>query len=441
MKANQERKMVQVPISKLIERPDNPRTHSVKQVEQIAQSMKEFGWTNPILADENNGIIAGHGRLQAAKRAGYTEVPVIYLHGLTPAQVSALVIADNKLAENAGWDDRLLGEQLVALAEESFDLSVIGFDQKELDKLMRPILDEQSGRVFQSEEDAVPEKPSNPVTEPGDIWVMGKHRLICGSALDPVALQSVLQNQLADMVFTDPPYNVAYKGGSLKRTDIKNDKMKAFDEFLLLAMQNLMAMNKGAFYIAMSCRELDTLARAFAEAGGHRSTFIMWAKNQPSNGWSDYKSQYEPMLYGWKQGNQHFWCGDRDQTDVWFIDRPHKSELHPTMKPVALVERAIRNSSKTGDNILDTFGGSGTTLIAAEKSGRTGYLVELDPAYCDVIATRWEGFTGQRAIHQTTGRTFVERASDRGVSLKVQKNTSVANKPKAKGAASKKSKG
>lgn len=400
------------PIEALIPYARNSRTHSDAQVAQIAASIREFGWTNPVLVDGSNGIIAGHGRVLAARKLGFEQVPVIELAHLTESQKRAYVLADNKLAENAGWDDELLRIELEALQAAGFDLSLTGFADDELAALMA----ELAGNEGLTDDDAVPEVTDDPVSQPGDVWLLGEHRLLCGDATDPVALETLMGSDLADMAFTDPPYNVNYANTAKDKQrgthrPILNDNLgEGFAGFLSAACANLLAYSKGAVYIAMSSSELDTLQLAFRGAGGKWSTFIIWAKNTFTLGRADYQRQYEPILYGWRDGVDHFWCGDRDQGDVWFINKPVKNDLHPTMKPVELVERAIRNSSKTRDIVLDLFGGSGTTLIAAEKTQRRARLVELDPKYVDVIIKRWQDYTGKAATLAATGKTFAECA-------------------------------
>lgn len=400
------------PIEALIPYARNSRTHSDAQVAQIAASIREFGWTNPVLVDGENGIIAGHGRVLAARKLGFEQVPVIELAHLSESQKRAYVLADNKLAENAGWDDELLRIELEALQAAGFDLSLTGFADDELAALMA----ELAGNEGLTDDDAVPEVTDDPVSQPGDMWLLGEHRLICGDATDPVALETLMGSDLADMAFTDPPYNVNYANTAKDKQrgthrPILNDNLgDGFAGFLSAACANLLNYSKGAVYIAMSSSELDTLQLAFRGAGGKWSTFIIWAKNTFTLGRADYQRQYEPILYGWRDGVDHFWCGDRDQGDVWFINKPVKNDLHPTMKPVELVERAIRNSSKTRDIVLDLFGGSGTTLIAAEKTQRRARLVELDPKYVDVIVKRWQDYTGKKASRQSDGLAFDEVA-------------------------------
>jgi DNA modification methylase len=404
------------PIENLRPYERNPRTHSEVQVDQIAASMVEFGWTNPILIDENAGILAGHGRLLAARKLGLAEVPVIRFEHLTEAQKRAYLIADNQLTLQAGWDDALLAEELAWLRDERFDLDLIGFDASDLERLLALA----DGEAASDEaEDEVPEPPEDPVSKPGDLWILGVHRLLCGDARVLTDVERVLGDQLADMCFTDSPYNVGYANSPKdklrgKHRPILNDNLGAgFEAFLHDSCVNVLSVTKGAVYWCMSSSELHTLQRAFAAAGGHWSTFIVWAKHTFTLGRADYQRQYEPILYGWKDGSDHYWCGARDQGDVWFFDKPARNDLHPTMKPVALVERAVRNSSKTRDIVLDPFGGSGSTLIACEKTGRQARLIELDPKYVDVIIRRWQDWSGEVATMDGDGRSYEEIAAGR----------------------------
>ena len=388
------------PTAKLIPFARNARTHSDSQVAQIAASIAEFGFTNPILAGSDGVIVAGHGRLAAAQKLGLSSVPVVVLDHLTPTQRRALVIADNRIAENAGWDEEMLRIELQALQDDGFDLNLTGFDA---DALADLLAGEETDNEGQCDEDAVPAVQETPISRPGDIWLLGPHRLLCGDATMAASYEALLEGEPVDMVFTDPPYNVNYANSAKdkmrgKDRAILNDNLgDGFHDFLLAALTPMLTNCRGAIYVAMSSSELDTLQAAFRAAGGHWSTFIIWAKNTFTLGRADYQRQYEPILYGWPEGAERHWCGDRDQGDVWAIKKPQKNDLHPTMKPVELVERAIRNSSRPGDVVLDPFGGSGTTLIAAEKSGRIARLIELDPKYVDVIVRRWEDFSGQRA--------------------------------------------
>jgi len=405
-------KIEQWPTGKLLPYARNARTHSEEQVAQIAASIVEFGFTNPILAGSDGIIVAGHGRLTAAQKLGLEVVPVVVLDHLTPTQRRALIIADNRIAENAGWDDAMLRVELDALRDDDFDLSLTGFDADALADLFEG----EEGDVGQTGDDEVPESQESVISRPGDVWLLGGHRVLCGDATDAKSYEQLLQGKDVDMTVTDPPYNVNYANSAKdkmrgKDRAILNDNLgDGFHDFLLAALTPIMANCTGAVYVAMSSSELDVLQAAFREAGGKWSTFIIWAKNTFTMGRSDYQRQYEPILYGWPEGGKHHWCGDRDQSDVWQIKKPHKNDLHPTMKPVELVERAIRNSSKPGDVVLDPFGGSGTTLIAAEKSGRAARLMELDPKYVDVIVRRWQDWTGKLASRESDGIGFNELA-------------------------------
>jgi DNA modification methylase len=405
-------------VEALIPYARNPRTHTEAQVAKIAASIVEYGWTNPVLVDGDNGIIAGHGRLAAARKLGVDEVPVIELAHLSPAQKRAYVIADNRLALDAGWDEEMLALEMADLTDAGYDLALTGFDPDELAELMAG---QEPDGYGQTDDDVVPEVAEEAVSKPGDIWIMGNHRVLCGDSTVADSYQVLLKDEQADMVFTDPPYNVNYANSAKdkmrgKDRAILNDNLGAgFYDFLLAALKPAIERCRGAIYVAMSSSELDTLQSAFRAGGGHWSTFIIWAKNTFTLGRADYQRQYEPILYGWPEGAQRHWCGDRDQGDVWNIKKPQKNDLHPTMKPVELVERAIRNSSTRGNVVLDPFGGSGTTLIAAEKSGRNARLIELDPKYADVIVRRWQDWTGKQATREADGVAFNQAAINSSV--------------------------
>jgi len=408
-------KIEQWPTAKLVPYARNARTHSDAQVAQIAASIAEFGFTNPILAGSDGVIVAGHGRLAAAQKLGLEVVPVVVLDHLSPTQRRALVIADNRIAENAGWDDAMLRVELAALADDDFNVALTGFDADALAELMAG---EEPDAEGQTDDDAVPEVPETPISRSGDVWLLSGHRLLCGDATVAASYERLLAGAQADMVFTDPPYNVNYANSAKdkmrgKDRAILNDNLgDGFYDFLLAALTPTVAHCRGGIYVAMSSSELDVLQAAFRAAGGKWSTFIIWAKNTFTLGRADYQRQYEPILYGWPEGAQRHWCGDRDQGDVWNIKKPQKNDLHPTMKPVELVERAIRNSSRPGNVVLDPFGGSGTTLIAAEKSGRQARLIELEPKYVDVIVRRWQDWTGQQATRESDGLAFDQAASE-----------------------------
>ena len=401
------------PLARLIPHARNARTHSEAQVAQIAGSIAEFGFVNPVLVGADGVIVAGHGRVMAARKLGLTEAPVIVLAHLTPTQRRALMIADNQIASQAGWNDEMLAAELAALKDEDFDLDLLGFDDADLDRLLAGVIEEGE------DPDEAPEPPTDPISRPGDIWICGEHRVLCGDATVLSDVEALLGGELADMTFCDPPYNVNYANSAKdkmrgKNRAILNDALgESFGAFLYDASVNILTVTKGAVYICMSSSELDTLQKAFREAGGKWSTFVIWAKNTFTLGRADYQRQYEPILYGWKEGADHYWCGARDQGDVWFVDKPHKNDLHPTMKPVALVERAIRTSSKNRDIVLDTFGGSGTTMIACENTGRRARLIELDPKYVDVIVMRWQNLTGGTAMLAGSGESFSDLEKNR----------------------------
>jgi len=399
-------------IESLIPYVNNSRTHSDEQVAQIAASVREFGWTNPILVDGKNGIIAGHGRLAAARKLGLTEIPVIVLDHLTEAQKKALVIADNKLASNAGWDDEMLRLELDDLQEMGFDATIAGFTTDELDAL----LSVTEGTDGLTDEDDVPEVPEEPTTRLGDVWILGKHRLMCGDSTSIDAVEKLMDGQKADMVFTDPPYGVAYEGGhnTKKRQQIKNDALEGENLTGLfygaLSVAHTVTKDHAAFYVwYASGKSVETFA-AFSDLQLKLRAIIQWYKVK--SGLGAFMSQYipncEPCIYAYKDGSSPQWFGPTDEKTVWELKKESRNSFHPTQKPVELPERALNNSSKPGDRILDLFGGSGSTLIACEKTARLGYLMELDPKYCDVIVKRWQEFTGKAATHAESGIPFAE---------------------------------
>lgn len=395
------------PLERLRPYERNPRTHDTQQVQQIAASIARFGFTNPILVDSESGILAGHGRLLAARQLGLTEVPVIVLDYLSEAERRAYILADNQLATLADWDEDLLASELAALQAEGFPLELIGFSEQELAGL----LDGELVPGGREGEDDAPEAPALAVSRPGDLWLCGEHRVLCGDATKPEAISQLLAREVPRLVFTDPPYNVDYQGVA---GSIANDALgDAFRPFLETAIRNFLAPLQGAAYICMSSSEIDTLKLAFAAAGGHWSTFVVWAKNTFTLGRADYQRQYELILYGWPEGRAHYWCGARDQGDLWSISKPAANDLHPTMKPVELVRRAVLNSSTPGVAVLDPFGGSGTTMIACEETGRRARLLELDPRFVDVIVQRWQQFAGRQAHLAASRETFTQVAEQR----------------------------
>jgi site-specific DNA-methyltransferase (adenine-specific) len=400
-------------IDKLIPYARNARTHSDEQVAQIAASIREFGFNNPVLIADDNTIIAGHGRVMAARKLNLSEVPCIRLSHLSETQRKAYILADNKLALNAGWENSLLSVELEELVNSGFDISLTGFTQEEMDAL-KPV-EVTEGLT---DEDETPEVPEEPVTRLGDIWLLGKHRVMCGDSTSIESLETLCSNQLVDMWLTDPPYNVAYEGGTKEKLTIKNDSMgdEQFRQFLRDSYTAADAVMKAGsvFYIWHADLEGYNFRGAAKDAGWTVRQCLIWKKSSLVLGRQDYQWQHEPCLYGWKDGAGHLWASDRKQTTILEFDKPSRNGEHPTMKPVALFEYQMLNNTKGGDVVLDSFGGSGTTLIAAEKNGRYARLMELDPKYCDVIVKRWQDFTGKKATLESTGQLFDEVGNNRG---------------------------
>jgi DNA modification methylase len=392
-------------VETLIPYAKNARTHSDEQVAQIAGSIKEFGFNNPVLVDKENSVIAGHGRLMAARKLGMDKVPVVKLEHLTESQRKAYVLADNRIALNSGWDTSMLSLELQDLKDD-IDLSLLGFDPDELDALLNPI-DETEGLT---DEDAVPDVPDEPKTKLGDIYILGNHRLMCGDSTSIDAVDKLMEGNKADMVFTDPPYGMSYGGGragaigsndgTVKKFGvIKNDDKTGDDLIQLIrdALVSAVATTKAgaSFYVCFPWRTYSEFETAMNQCGLKTSACIVWDKKSIGLGLSNYRPQHEFIFYS--KGDA--WYGDKAQSDIWYMSRGATGKyVHPTQKPVELVEKAISNSSKSGDIILDVFGGSGSTMLAAEKIGRCSRIMELDPKYCDVIVTRWEQFTGKKAV-------------------------------------------
>ncbi len=374
----------------------NSRTHSDAQVAQIAASIKEFGFLNPIIIDGENGIIAGHGRVLAAQKLGMTELPVVEADHLTDAQRKAYVIADNRLALNAGWDNQVLTTELAALQELDFDLDLLGFDGKELAELLKPEVVEGL-----TDEDAVPDAPEDPVTVEGDIWVLGRHRLMCGDSTSIDAVENLMNGNSVDIIFTDPPYNVAFNGRSGKHDVIKNDNLTEsdFNSFIEQVCQTILLINPNVYYIWCNWKFYSALQSRLE----YRAC-IVWAKNVFGMG-IGYRHQHEFCLFNGKIDEQV-----KNESDLWEIKKDSKY-VHPTQKPVALSVRAFSNHIKLL-NVLDLFGGSGSTLLGAEQTGRNCFIMELDPKYCDVIINRWQDFTGQEAILESTGETYNAQRGD-----------------------------
>lgn len=393
-------------VSALVPYARNARTHSEEQVAQIAASIREWGWTVPVLVDEDGGLIAGHGRVLAARKLGIADIPVMVAAGWTEAQKRAYVLADNKLALNAGWDAELLRVELTDLQAFDFDLGLTGFSDDELAALTA---DKTDGLT---DPDAAPNPPEIPVSCPGDVWLLGQHRLMCGDSTSVDDMGKLTAGQMVDMWLTDPPYNVAYEGGTKDKLTIQNDNMgnDEFRQFLRDAYVTASTVMKpgAVFYIWHADSEGYNFRGAAIDAGWKIRQCLIWQKSSLALGRQDYHWQHEPCLYGWKDGAGHLWASDRKQTTILKFDKPSRNGEHPTMKPVALFEYQMLNNTKGGDIVLDSFGGSGTTLIAAEKNGRIAYLMELDPRYCDVIIKRWQDFTGSAAALEADGRTFAD---------------------------------
>jgi DNA modification methylase len=404
------------PLERLIPYARNARTHSEAQVAQIAASIREFGWTNPILVDGESGVIAGHGRLLAARQLGLTSVPVIELAGLSEAQKRAYVLADNKLALNAGWDEAMLRLEVGELADLGVDLSLAGFSDAELQALSA------EPNAGLTDPDEAPEPPVNPVSALGDVWVLGRHRLICGDSTDAGTVAKVLAGVEPHLMVTDPPYGVSYKPSwrndvirangtrvAARATgEVMNDDRADWQEAWALFPGDVAYVWHGALHAAEVAESLQSVGFAIRSQ-------IIWDKTRLVIGRGDYHWQHEPAWYAVRQGRVGHWSGDRKQTTVWEI--PHlKSETgHGTQKPVACMQRPIENNSSPGQAVYDPFCGSGTTVIAAEMTGRVCHAVELDPAYVDVAVKRWQEFTGRQARHEESCRSFDEVAAERGV--------------------------
>tara|TARA_R110002096_G_scaffold435683_1_gene662060 strand:+ start:500 stop:1741 length:1242 start_codon:yes stop_codon:yes gene_type:complete len=398
-------------VKDLIPYEKNPKLHSDKQIQQLANSIKEWGWTIPILIDENNTVLAGHGRLFAAQLLELEQVPTMLAEGWSEKQKKAYIIADNKLSIS-DWDEELLRIELNDLENMDYDLDLLGFELDELNDLFPEL--ETEGLT---DEDAVPEVPQIPVTVEGDVWVMGEHRLMCGDSTSIDAVDKLLENRTANMLFTDPPYLMDFTGSiradgskslNSKHGQIKNDKMSKKDgeDFLDAINSIILAKVDGAFYITFYRLGVDSYYASMNRVGLKSRSLVIWDKGNHTLSNSDYMSMYEPIFYGWV--NSHKFYGGKNGMDIWRIKRTAKNDLHPTMKPVELVEKAIIDGSQINGLVLDLFGGSGSTLIACEKNNRDCRMMELDPKYCDVIIKRWEEFTGKHATLEASGKTYQE---------------------------------
>lgn len=401
-------KFEQVPIDKLVPYARNARTHSKEQIAQLRSSIREFGFVSPAVIDSNYNILVGHGRVQAAREEGYTTVPCVFAENLTDAQKRAYILADNQLALNAGWDEEMLSVELSDLQNESFDLSLLGFDDKDLEKYLADGTDTD---VQDDDFDlsAALEKAS--FVEPGDIWTVGRHRLMCGDATKAEDVDTLMGDKKANLIVTDPPYGVSFKASD--GLTIQNDSLKGdeFYKFLLSAFQNMAShLEKGGVaYVFHADTEGLNFRKAFIDAGFHLSGVCIWVKNSLVLGRSDYQWQHEPILYGFLQNGKHYWssAAGRSQTTIWNFDKPKRNKDHPTSKPLDLLSYPIKNSSQENAIVIDTFGGSGSTLMACEKTNRICMMMELDPKYASVILRRYVEDTGD------TEDVFVERAGEK----------------------------
>lgn len=372
-------------VSELIPYVRNARTHSEAQVSQIAASIREFGFLSPILVAEDNTILAGHGRLAAALKLGLKKIPCVKENHLTETQKRAYIIADNKLSLNAGWDNELLAVELSELEGADFNLDLLGFDEAELSSIFDADKD-----VSDDDFDVEKELEEPCFSKTGDIWMLGKHRVICGDATKLETYKTLLENTKVNLVVTDPPYNVNYEGsaGKIKNDNMENDKFYQFLFNSFVNMEQAMA-DDASIYVFHADTEGLNFRKAFQDAGFYLSGCCIWKKPSLVLGRSPYQWQHEPCLYGWKKKGKHKWYAGRKETSVWEFEKPKKNADHPTMKPIALLAYPIKNSSMTNSLVLDPFAGSGSTLIACEQTGRICYAIELDEKYCDVIVKRY----------------------------------------------------
>ncbi|MDD2980281.1 MAG: site-specific DNA-methyltransferase [Hespellia sp.] len=375
-----------VSISQLVPYVNNARTHNAQQITKLRSSLREFGFINPVIVDREYNVIAGHGRILAAKEEGIERVPCVFVDYLTPAQKKAYILADNRMAMDAGWDEELLRVEIEALQAESFDVGLTGFDEKDIAELFAGEDDDAQDDDFDVDEEL--QKP--PVTKSGDVWLLGNHRLICGDSTKAETYEVLMDGKKANLVVTDPPYNVNYEGSAGK---IQNDSMneEAFEKFLFDAytQMNAAMAEDASIYVFHSDSHGLAFRKAFEDAGFYLSGCCIWKKQSLVLGRSPYQWQHEPCLYGWKKKGKHQWYSDRKQTTIWEFDKPKKNGDHPTMKPIPLIAYPIKNSSMSNCIVLDPFGGSGSTLIACEQLGRICHTIELDEKYCDVIVKRY----------------------------------------------------
>ena len=398
-----------ISVSQLIPYQNNARTHSKEQINKLRASIREFGFVNPVIIDREYNVIAGHGRIAAAREEGITEVPCVFVDHLTEAQKKAYILADNRMALDAGWDEDLLRVELEALEEMGYDLGLTGFDDKELAALFPA----EEAKEDDFDVDAELQKPT--FTKTGDVWTLGRHRLVCGDATDPAVYAVLMGNSKANLIITDPPYNVNYEGSAGK---IKNDNMagEKFYEFLLAAFKNMESVMApdASIYVFHADTEGLNFRRAFADAGFYLSGCCIWKKQSLVLGRSPYQWQHEPVLYGWKKNGKHQWYTGRKETTIWEFDKPKKNGDHPTMKPIPLLAYPIGNSSMTNAIVLDPFGGSGSTLITCEQTDRICRTIELDEKFCDVIVNRYieqvGGTEGVTVLREGKTRKYEEVA-------------------------------
>ena len=396
-----------VNIDRLVPYARNARTHSKEQILQLRASLREFGFVNPVIVDKDLNIIAGHGRIIAAREEGLTEIPCVFVEHLTEAQKRAYILADNRLALSAGWDEELLALEFADLKELGFDLEITGFDTDEIEKLFA----DSGGDVADDDFDLTAALEQAAFVLPGDVWTLGRHRLICGDATVSETVKKLMDGRKANLVLTDPPYNVSFE--SVSGLKIKNDSMKAeqFYIFLLSAFKNLYEnlADGGAFYCFHSDSEKVNFFRACVDSGFHYSTTCIWVKNALVLGRGDYQQMHEPVLYAFKNTSKHKWYSDRKQTTIWNFDKPKKNTDHPTSKPLDLLAYPIANSSQANAIVLDTFGGSGSTLIACDQLDRTCFMLELDEKYASVILRRYAEYKqngGEDITCERNGETF-----------------------------------
>jgi DNA modification methylase len=386
---NSTERLEKVDIDKLVPYARNARTHSKEQILQLRSSLREFGFVNPIIADKDYNVIAGHGRILAAKEEGFEEVPCVFVEHLTEAQKRAYIIADNRLALNAGWDDEMLSVELADLQCEDFDISLLGFDDAELNKLLGGIdnVQEDDFDLSKALEEAA-------FVKQGDIWTVGEHRLVCGDATDGEAVKLLMDGRKANLVLTDPPYAVSFKSAS--GLTMMNDSMKSdeFYSFLLASFTNMANSLEagGSAYVFHADTEGLNFRKAFIDAGFHLSGVCIWVKNSFVMGRSPYQWKHEPVLFGWLKGGKHRWYAGRSESTIWNFDRPKKNDNHPTSKPIELLTYPIINSTQSNGIVLDLFGGSGSTMIACEQTDRICHMMELDEKYASVVLRRYVEF-------------------------------------------------